>query len=113
MIRLANGAHKRLRFGAMNKKLSLILSATALLGAMAFSPAARADDKPVVKPKHEKKIGPRTLKKYDKNHDGVLDDEEKAAWEADKAKRREERKAKKADKPAPDKDDGDDEAPQK
>lgn len=98
----------------MNKKLSLLLSAVALLGATMLVPAIRADDKPADKPKHEKKVGPRVLKKYDKNHDGVLDEDEKAAWEADKAKRREEREAKKTSgKPAPDKPDGGDDGGQK
>jgi hypothetical protein len=97
----------------MNKKLHIILSACAFVGAMALAPQIRAADTKPDKPKHEKKVGPRVLKKYDKNHDGVLDDEEKTAWEADKAKKREERKAKKeAGKPdakdAAPADDGDD-----
>lgn len=98
----------------MNKKFLLFTSLVALMGAMFTVSPARADDKPAAKPKHEKKIGPRILKKYDKNHDGVLDDEEKAAWEADKAKAREARKAKKAagEKPAAENDDGDGDAKQ-
>lgn len=105
----------------MKKTFALLVSAVALLGAMVLAPVARAAEPKPEKPKHEKKVGPRILKKYDKNHDGVLDEDEKAAWEADKLKRREERKAKKAEAgatakektPADEDDDEKDNKPQK
>jgi len=97
----------------MKTKSLLLASVVALFGAMIVVPSVRADDEPAAKPQHEKKIGPRILKKYDKNGDGVLDEQEKAAWEADKAKHREERKAKKEAGGAPASDKTPDAEPQK
>jgi len=70
----------------------MILLAVASIWAL---PAMTAKDEA-----KEQKVGKRALKKYDADKDGRLNDEEKAAWEADKAKSREERAQKKAKKSA-------------
>jgi len=70
-------------------KLILLASAFSLAAAFAV-PALRAEDAP-----KEKKVSARVLKKYDTNKDGKLDDQERAAWEADKAQQKAKRKAKK------------------
>ena len=61
----------------------------ALSGVLAVSTvqAAPSDKEP--------KISKRTLEKYDTNKDGKLSDEEKAVWEADKAKAKVDRQTKK------------------
>lgn len=46
----------------------------------------------------EKKVPPGILKKYDLNNDGVLDEKEKAAWDADKAQKKAEAEAKRLEK---------------
>jgi hypothetical protein len=48
--------------------------------------------------KEAKKVPPGILKKYDANQDGVLDEKEKAAMEADKAKHKAEWEAKRLEK---------------
>jgi hypothetical protein len=61
----------------------------ALFGVLAVSTVQAApSDK-------EAKISKRTLAKYDTNKDGKLSEEEKAVWDADKAKAKLERQAKK------------------
>jgi hypothetical protein len=63
------------------KKLTLIIVAVA---AVATFSLRAADD---AKPKQSRaKISAEDLKKYDKNGDGKLDKEERAAMRADKAK---------------------------
>jgi hypothetical protein len=45
----------------------------------------------------EEKTPPSVLKKYDANKDGLLDETEKAAWQADKEKQRAAREARRAE----------------
>lgn len=66
----------------------------ALCGAVAV-PAVGADEG---KPKKERPPSKSALKKFDKDGDGQLNAEEKAAWEADKAEKAEKKKAKAAEK---------------
>jgi Ca2+-binding EF-hand superfamily protein len=42
-------------------------------------------------------VTPAVLKKYDANHDGVLDETEKAAWQADRQKQQAAREARRAE----------------
>ncbi len=92
------------------KTSRFILSVCLLALVCAFAVPATIAAEKAEKPKKEKKVGPRILKKYDKDGDGQLNDEEKAQWEADKAKKREERKAKKeAGQKVDDQDEDDDE----
>ena len=72
--------------------LSILL---ALFGALAV-PAVVADESGT----KEKKPSKTTLKRYDKDKDGVLNAEEQAAHEAAKAKAKEKRDAKKKAKEA-------------
>lgn len=51
---------------------------------LACASASRAEEKPAADP-----VPPSILKKYDRNKDGVLDEKERAKWEADKAAARE------------------------
>jgi hypothetical protein len=72
-----------------NKLLSAITLLT-LLGVLAV-PSVRSEAAPKEKP-----VGKRTLAKYDADKDGKLSDQERAMWDADKAKAKTERKAKKS-----------------
>jgi Ca2+-binding EF-hand superfamily protein len=63
-----------------------ILCATALAGLSLVSVSLRAADDSAA-------VSPAALKKFDVNHDGVLDETEKAAWQADRAKRQAAREA--------------------
>lgn len=72
----------------MKTKTFITLILLALAGAMAV-PAVHAQDDA-----KEKKPSKTTLKRYDKDKDGVLNAEEEAAWNADKEKA----KAKRAEK---------------
>ena len=74
---------------AMKTKTFIVTILLALSGALAV-PAIRADEAT-----KEKKPSKKVLEKYDKNHTGVLDPDEEAAWKADKAKAKEEREARK------------------
>lgn len=65
-----------------------------LVATFAFS-AAQAEEGADSK---EKKIPAGVLKKFDANQDGTLDAGEKAAWEADKAKKKAEGEAKRLEK---------------
>ena len=74
----------------MKKKLFSVITLLTLLGVLAV-PAVRSEA-----PAKEKPVGKRTLAKYDTDKDGKLSDQEKAAWDADKAKAKAESKAKKS-----------------
>ena len=63
------------------KKITLLTLAITLLAGLSLS---AADDAPA-KPKRPKPTA-EEMKKYDKNSDGKLDKEERAAWAADKKK---------------------------
>lgn len=67
------------------KKVMFLTVAIAMLTAMSLS---AADD---AKPKRAKPT-PEEIKKYDKNGDGKLDKDERAAWAADKAKEKKDAK---------------------
>ena len=73
----------------MKNKLFRFISLLALIGVLAV-PSVRSEAAPKEKP-----VGKRTLAKYDTNKDGVLSAEERAVWDADKAKAKTARKAKK------------------
>jgi len=66
-----------------------LISLLTLVGVLAV-PFAGAEET-----SKEKPVGKRTLAKYDADKDGRLSEEEKAVWEADKAKAKAARKAKK------------------
>lgn len=74
----------------------LIVISTLLLAVCSLVSPVRADEKADRKAAREQK----KLEKYDKNHDGKLDDEENAAMEADKAKHRRKKAADKSETPA-------------
>ena len=65
-----------------------ILSAACLLSVVS---AVRAEEKP------KSDVPPGLLKKFDKNNDGVLDADEKAAFEKEKAVRLEKEKARRSE----------------
>lgn len=77
-------------------KLVLFTSLLALAGLFA-TPVVRAQGDDAAKAKAEKKAkrDAEMLKKYDANHDGKLDDAEKAAMKADQEKAKAEKKEKK------------------
>lgn len=56
----------------------------ALFFALGSTARAEGSDKPEKKEKAEKPVPPEVLKKYDKDGDGKLSAEEKAAWKADR-----------------------------
>ena len=62
------------------KKIILLVTALALFGAVSLR---AADDPKPAKPAAKGKPSAEDLKKYDKNGDGKLDKEEKAAMKAD------------------------------
>jgi uncharacterized protein involved in copper resistance len=73
----------------------LLLAASALAVACAFTlPARAADDKEAKKAERQKKM----LEKYDKNKNGKLDPEEEAEMKADQAKAKEKKEKEKAGK---------------
>lgn len=63
-----------------------LLCAITLIASLGSTVALAAPDKLEGAEKQEKKPSKKVLQKYDANHDGVLDDAEKAAWQADVAK---------------------------
>ncbi|MCX6939057.1 MAG: hypothetical protein NTU80_14420 [Verrucomicrobia bacterium] len=65
-----------------------ILSAACLFAAVS---AVRAEEKP------KSDVPPGLLKKFDKNNDGVLDADEKAAFEKERAVRQEKEKARRSE----------------
>lgn len=79
----------------MKTRTYLITLLLALFGALAV-PAAMADEAET----KEKKPSKTTLKRFDKDKDGVLNEQETAAWEADKQKQKEKRAEKKKEKEA-------------
>ena len=74
----------------MKNKLVSAITLLTLLGVLAV-PSVRSD----VATK-EKPVGKRTLAKYDTDKDGKLSEQERAVWDADKAKAKAESKAKKS-----------------
>ena len=62
------------------KKLTILCIAFAMVAPLSLS---AADD---AKPKAKKSIPAEDMKKYDKNGDGKLDKEERAAYKADQKK---------------------------
>ena len=79
---------------AMKTPVASILRGTlgVLVVSCAFSVAQAEEGK------EPKKVPPGVLKKYDANQDGALDEKEKAAMEADKAKHKAESEAKRLEK---------------
>lgn len=73
----------------MKNKLFRFVSLLALLGVLAV-PSVRSEET-----SKEKPVGKRTLAKYDTDKDGKLSEAERAVWDADKAKAKAARKAKK------------------
>jgi hypothetical protein len=71
------------------KNKTFIITVMLALSGMVAVPAVSAQNE-----SHEKKPSKTTLKRYDKNKDGVLSPEEEAEWKADKEKA----KAKRAEK---------------
>lgn len=61
------------------KKITLLVAAIAAITTLSLSAADEA------KPKEKAKISAEDLKKYDKNGDGKIDKEERAAMKAEKA----------------------------
>lgn len=78
----------------MKNKLFRIISLLTLTGVLAV-PLVQAQEGP-----KDKAVGKRTLAKYDTDKDGKLSVEERAVWDADKAKAKADRKAKKASEKA-------------
>lgn len=80
--------------GAMKTPVASILRGTlgVLVVSCAFSVAQAEEGK------EPKKVPPGILKKYDANQDGALDEKEKAAMDADKAKKKAEGEAKRLEK---------------
>lgn len=68
--------------------------------AVVFAPAIHAADKTETAAAKKARLDQENLEKYDKNHDGKLDDEEKAAMKADQDKAAMEKKAAAAEKKA-------------
>ena len=79
----------------MKSKLVIATVVFALSSALAV-PAVWADESGA----KEKKISKTTLKRYDKDKDGMLNAEEEAKWVADKQKAKEKRAEKKKAKEA-------------
>jgi hypothetical protein len=73
----------------MKNKSFIFILLLALTGAMAVPTFAAENDGKVKKPSKT------TLKRFDKDKDGVLNEEEEAAWNADKEKARQKRAEKK------------------
>lgn len=81
-----------MQFIAMkNSAISTLRGVLCALVAICAITVSKADETKSVK---EKKVPASALKKYDANKDGVLDETEKAAWEADKASKNAAAKAK-------------------
>lgn len=79
---------------AMKTPVAYLLRSTlGVLFATCIFSVARAEEG-----KEAKKVPPGILKKYDANQDGVLDEKEKAALDADKAKHKAEWEAKRLEK---------------
>lgn len=78
------------------KNNSLII--TILMAAFGLLAVSVSAEEQQTKEAKEEKAGPRIMKKFDADKDGKLSPEEKAEWEADKARKREERKKKQEEK---------------
>ncbi|MES1167065.1 MAG: hypothetical protein ABUL68_03605 [Pseudomonadota bacterium] len=72
--------------------------AALLVAAVVFAPLINAADKAETAAARKARQDQENLEKYDKNHDGKLDDEEKAELKADQAKAVAEKKAVAAEK---------------
>ncbi len=79
----------------MKTRKLIITFLLALFSALAV-PTAMADEEG----KKEKQPSKTTLKRFDKDKDGMLNEAETAAWEADKQKQKEKRAEKKKAKEA-------------
>lgn len=80
--------------GAMKTPVAYLLRSTlGVLFTICILSVAQAEEG-----KEAKKVPSGALKKYDANQDGVLDEKEKAAMEADKAKHKAEWEAKRLEK---------------
>lgn len=66
------------------KKITLLVAAIAAITTLSL-PAQFARPADEAKPKEKAKISAEDLKKYDKNGDGKVDKDERAAMKADKA----------------------------
>jgi hypothetical protein len=73
----------------ITSKFITLVSALALLATFS-APALRAEDAP-----KKKEPSKKVLEKYDVNHNGKLDPDEEAAWKADMAKKKAEKKEEK------------------
>ena len=76
----------------------VLVSSLLLLGLALVAPARAADEKSEAAAERKAHREAEVLKKYDSNHDGRLDDSEKAAKKADKDRIRAEHEAKKREK---------------
>ena len=76
----------------------MLVSSVLLLGLALVAPVRAADEKSETASERKAHREAEVLKKYDANHDGRLDDTEKAAKKADKDRIRAERDAKKREK---------------
>ena len=82
------------------KRLAHLYTTLAVLtvAAVVFSPVIHAADKSETAAARKARQDQENLEKYDKNHDGKLDDEEKAELKADQARASAEKKAAAAEK---------------
>lgn len=71
------------------KRIVLIAACLSLSWALHCSAADASTPDTKKEGAQEKPVPAAVLKKYDKNKDGKLDDQEKAAWKADQKKQRE------------------------
>lgn len=77
----------------------IVVSSLLLIGAALVAPATRAADEKADTPAERKAHREaEVMKKYDINHDGRLDESEKATKKADKEKAHAEREARKREK---------------
>jgi colicin import membrane protein len=77
----------------INRLVTLHATLAAVMAlAVVFAPAIHAADRAESAAARKARQDEENLKKYDKNHDGKLDDEEKAAMKTDEAKATAEKK---------------------
>jgi high-affinity Fe2+/Pb2+ permease len=83
----------------INRFMNLCTTLAALAAAaVVFAPALRAADKAETAAARKARQEQANLEKYDSNHDGKLDEQEKAAMKADQDKAKAEKKAAAAEK---------------
>lgn len=80
---------------------TIVVSSLFVLAGLAVMPLARAEDEKPDAATRRAQREAEMLKKYDANHDGKLDREEKAVRKADREKAKAEREAKKHDRAQP------------